>query len=46
MICSLTRCCAGDKIEKIEIGRACSAYGWKEAYTGFWWGNLKKGTAW
>ena len=24
------------------MGRACSAYG-GEAYTGFWWGNLRKG---
>ena len=35
-------CCSGDKIEKNEMGRACSANGGKgEAYTGFWWGNLK-----
>ena len=31
----------GDKIEKYEIGGACSAYG-GEAYTGFWWRNLKE----
>ena len=33
----------GDKIEKNELGAACSAYGGRgEAYTGFWWGNLKE----
>jgi hypothetical protein len=31
-----------DKIENNEKGGACSAYGGRgEAYTGFWWGNLK-----
>jgi hypothetical protein len=33
-----------DKIEN-EMGGACSAYGEggrEEAYTGFWWGNLKE----
>jgi len=25
------------------MGGACSAYGWRgEAYTGFWWGNLRE----
>jgi hypothetical protein len=24
------------------MGGACSAYGRGEAYTGFWWGNLRK----
>ena len=28
------------KIEKNEMGGACSAYG--EVYTGFWWGNLRE----
>jgi len=44
----------GDKIEKNEMGGACSAYGGEEkriqilscdtilAYTEFWWGNLKE----
>jgi len=32
---------SGDKIAKNEMGGACSAYG-GEAYTGFWWGNLKE----
>jgi len=27
MIVLLTHCCLGDKIEKNEMGRACSAYG-------------------
>ena len=30
----------GDKIEKNEMGGACSAYG-GEVYRGFWWGNLR-----
>ena len=25
------------------MGGACSAYGGGEAYTGFWWGNLREG---
>jgi len=30
--------CSGDKVEKNEMGRACSAYGERgEAYTWFWW---------
>ena len=33
---------SGDKIEKLEIGGTCSASGGGEAYTGFWWGNLKE----
>jgi len=33
----------GDKIEKSEMGGACSTYGGRgEAYTGFWWGNLRE----
>ena len=31
----------GDGIEKNEMGGACSTYG-EEAYTGFWWGNLRE----
>jgi hypothetical protein len=27
MICLLTHCCAGDEIEKIEMGGSCSVYG-------------------
>ena len=30
-------------MEKNEVGEACSAYGGRgEAYTGFWWGNLRE----
>ena len=33
---------SGDKIEKNEMGGAYSTYGERgEAYTGFWWGNLR-----
>jgi hypothetical protein len=28
-------------MEKNEMGRACKTYGRGEAYTGFWWGNLR-----
>jgi hypothetical protein len=31
----------GDKIEKNEMEGACSTYR-GEAYTGFWWGNLRE----
>jgi len=24
------------------MGAACSTYGGREVYTGFWWGNLKE----
>jgi len=35
--------CSGDKIVRNEMGGACSAYGGRgEAYTGFWWGNLRE----
>jgi hypothetical protein len=33
---------SGDKVEKNEIGEACSAYA-GEACTGFWWGHLREG---
>jgi len=32
----------GDKIEKNEMGGVCSTWGKREAYTGFWWGNLRE----
>jgi hypothetical protein len=39
----LTQYCSGDKIEKNGKGGACVAYGGRgEAYTRFWWGNLKE----
>jgi hypothetical protein len=38
----LTQHRAGDKIEKIEMGGACSTYGGREVCTGFWWGSLRK----
>jgi hypothetical protein len=25
-----------------EMGRVCSTYGGREAYTGLWWGNLRE----
>jgi hypothetical protein len=31
------------RIEKIEMGGACSTYGKREVHTGFWWGDLKEG---
>jgi hypothetical protein len=37
----LTQYCSCEKIEN-EMGRACSAYRGGEAYTGFWWGNLRE----
>jgi hypothetical protein len=38
----LTQYCSGDKIEKNWMGGVCSTYGRGEAYTGFWWGNLRE----
>ena len=39
----LTQYCPGDKIGKNEMGGSCRAYGGRrEAYTGFWWGNLRE----
>ena len=31
-----------DKIEKNEMGGACSMYGGGGTYIGFWWGNLRE----
>jgi len=41
MICTPHQHRSGDKIEN-EMGGACSAYGKREAYTGFWWENLRE----
>ena len=39
--------CAGDKIEKNEMGWACGAYGWGEGgCTGSWWGNRRERDHW
>ena len=44
MFCTLHPTLCGDKIEKNEIGGACSAYrGGERGCIGFWWGNLGKG---
>ena len=43
----LIQYCWGDKMEKIEVGGACSAYGGGgEAFIGFWWGNLREKDIW
>jgi hypothetical protein len=43
----LTYYCAGDKIEKDEMGGACSTvWGRGEACTGFWWGNQRERNYW
>jgi hypothetical protein len=43
MICTPHPLFSGDKIEKNGMDRARSAYGGRgEAYTGFWWGNLRE----
>jgi hypothetical protein len=43
MICTAHQIVSGYKIDKNEMGGACSAYGGRgEGYTGFWWGNLKE----
>jgi hypothetical protein len=40
MICTLIQYFSGDQIEKSEMGRSCSTYGWRgEVYTGFRWGK-------
>jgi hypothetical protein len=37
---------AGDKIEKNEMGGACSTYGGETCVQGFVWGNLKERERW
>jgi hypothetical protein len=45
MICVLlTQYCSGDKIEKNEMGVACSMCGIGEEYTGFGWETRRKET--
>jgi hypothetical protein len=36
----------GDKIEKNEMGGACSAYRGGESVSGFCWGNLRERDHW
>jgi hypothetical protein len=38
-----TKYYSGNKIEKNEMGGACSTYGEKRGHTGFWWGDLREG---
>jgi len=43
MICTSTHYCSGDKIEKNEVSRACSAYRGEEMHIqGFFGGNLRE----
>jgi hypothetical protein len=43
MICNAQQYCSGDKIEKSEMGGACSTYrGDEKRIQGFWWGNLRE----
>ena len=43
MNCTPNQYCSGDKIEKNEMGRACSAYGGEERrIQGFGWGNMRE----
>jgi hypothetical protein len=36
----------GDKIEKNEMGGACSTYGGGKVCTEFWWGNPRERDRW
>jgi len=42
----LTQYCSGDKIEKNEMGGACSAYGERRGVYRVWWGNMKERNHW
>ena len=46
MICTPHQYCAGDKIEKNEMGRACGAYGEERGRIGSWWGNRREREHW
>jgi hypothetical protein len=47
MILLLTQYCAGDKIEKNEMGWACGAYGLRRGgCIGSWLGNWMEGDHW
>jgi len=46
MIFLLTQYCAGDKIEKNEMGRACGTYGGGEGVIWSWWGNRRERDHW
>jgi len=42
----LTQYCAGDKIEKNEMGWACACMGEERGCIGSWWGNRREGDHW
>jgi hypothetical protein len=46
MICNPHGVFLEHQIERNEMARSCSTYGRKEAYTGFWWGNVRGRTTW
>ena len=46
MICTPHPNCAGDKIEKNEMGWACGAMGEERGRIGSWWGNWRERDHW